>query len=149
MGLFTRSQVAEMRDRTLSRRYSPAAEEFRREHERHRAWGLAQRHALTLRHLHGGCAGAAPSPGSPPPAQPATTEAQVPHASGEQTTPATTVDRQAPRPAIAPNATSAHPAQPADTEQQPSHPAGAQASKRADQAKRAGQASAQTKQGRR
>jgi hypothetical protein len=43
-----------MRDRTKSRRYSPAKEAFRREHERHRAWGLAQRHSRKLRELHGG-----------------------------------------------------------------------------------------------
>jgi hypothetical protein len=42
-----------MRDRTASRSYSPAGEEFRREHERHRAWGLTQRHAERLRRLRG------------------------------------------------------------------------------------------------
>jgi hypothetical protein len=46
---FTRSQVAEMRDRTASRSYSPEGEAFRREHERHRAWGLDRRHAEKLR----------------------------------------------------------------------------------------------------
>ena len=46
--LFTTTQLAGMRNRTLSRRYSPAGEEFRREHERHRAWGLARRHAERL-----------------------------------------------------------------------------------------------------
>ncbi|WP_220091537.1 hypothetical protein, partial [Actinoplanes lutulentus] len=40
-----------LRDRTLRRNYSVAAEEFRREHERHRSWGLAQRHARRLRLL--------------------------------------------------------------------------------------------------
>jgi hypothetical protein len=42
-----------MRDRTASRRYSPAAEEFRRTHEPHRAWGLTQRHAERLRRRRG------------------------------------------------------------------------------------------------
>ncbi|BBH71705.1 hypothetical protein ACTI_83900 [Actinoplanes sp. OR16] len=40
-----------LRDRTLRRNHSPEADEFRRAHERHRAWGLAQRHARRLRHL--------------------------------------------------------------------------------------------------
>ena len=38
-----------MRDRTASRNYSPAADEFRREHKRHREWGLTRRHAERLR----------------------------------------------------------------------------------------------------
>src|SRR6187551_1567878 len=54
MEFFTKSQIAEMRDPTRSRRYSPAREEFRREHARHRAWGLVERHARKLRRLHGG-----------------------------------------------------------------------------------------------
>jgi hypothetical protein len=52
--LFTTAELATMRDRTASRRYSPAAEEFRRTHQRHRAWGLAQRHAERLRRSRGG-----------------------------------------------------------------------------------------------
>ncbi|MCW2142636.1 hypothetical protein BXY51_007226 [Actinoplanes cyaneus] len=48
MSLFSRTELAGMRDRTLSRNYSAEAEEFRREHERHRAWGLRQRHARKL-----------------------------------------------------------------------------------------------------
>ncbi|MCW2141604.1 hypothetical protein BXY51_006188 [Actinoplanes cyaneus] len=48
MSLFNRAELAGMRDRTLSRNYSAEAEEFRREHERHRAWGLRQRHARKL-----------------------------------------------------------------------------------------------------
>jgi hypothetical protein len=40
-----------MRDRTASRNYSPARDEFRREHERHREWGLRQRHGRRLMHL--------------------------------------------------------------------------------------------------
>ncbi|WP_203833671.1 hypothetical protein, partial [Actinoplanes campanulatus] len=38
-----------MRDRSARRNHSPAAEQFRREHERHRAWGLHRRHAERLR----------------------------------------------------------------------------------------------------
>jgi len=48
--LFTKAELAGMRDRTASRSYSPGREQFRREHERHRAWGLARRHAERLRH---------------------------------------------------------------------------------------------------
>jgi hypothetical protein len=47
--LFTVAELAEMRDRTRSRRYSPANEQFRREHARRRSWGLARRHAEKLR----------------------------------------------------------------------------------------------------
>jgi hypothetical protein len=43
-----------MRDRTRSRNYSASRDEFRREHERHRAWGLTQRHARKLRRLREG-----------------------------------------------------------------------------------------------
>lgn len=50
-----------MRDRTASRSYSPAHDEFRRVHERHRAWGLAQRHAEKLRRLRAGSSGSRPS----------------------------------------------------------------------------------------
>jgi hypothetical protein len=53
LGLFTRAELAEMRDRTRSRRYSPEKEAFRREHERRRAFGLVQRHSRKLRELHG------------------------------------------------------------------------------------------------
>jgi hypothetical protein len=51
--LFTRAELTAMRDRTKSRSYSPEADEFRRVHERHRAWGLQQRHARKLRRLQG------------------------------------------------------------------------------------------------
>ncbi|MEV6930767.1 hypothetical protein AB0M46_40630 [Dactylosporangium sp. NPDC051485] len=54
LSFFSRTELAAMRDRTRSRRYCPATEQFRREHERHRAWGLAQRHAEKLRRIHGG-----------------------------------------------------------------------------------------------
>jgi hypothetical protein len=49
--LFTATELATMRDRTRARKYSPQGEEFRRVHQRHRAWGLAQRHAQRLQHL--------------------------------------------------------------------------------------------------
>ena len=39
-----------MRDRTKARNYSPERDEFRRDHERRRAFGLARRHAERLRH---------------------------------------------------------------------------------------------------
>jgi hypothetical protein len=48
---FTSAEMAQMRDRTRSRNYSAERDEFRREHERHRAWGLQQRHARKLRRL--------------------------------------------------------------------------------------------------
>jgi hypothetical protein len=51
MSLFSRSEIAGMRDRTKSRSYSAEGDEFRREHERHRAWGLQQRHAAKLSRL--------------------------------------------------------------------------------------------------
>ena len=51
LSLFGRSEIAAMRDRTAKRNYSPAADEFRREHERHRKWGLQQRHGEKLRRL--------------------------------------------------------------------------------------------------
>jgi hypothetical protein len=40
--IFTTAELAAMRDRTASRKYSPARVEFRRAHQRHRGWGLAQ-----------------------------------------------------------------------------------------------------------
>jgi hypothetical protein len=48
--------MAGMRDRTRSRRYSPEREEFRRTHERQRAWGLARRHREKARRLQGDAA---------------------------------------------------------------------------------------------
>jgi hypothetical protein len=51
MSLFSRAEVTAMRDRTASRNYSATRDEFRREHERHRAWGLRRRHAEKLRRI--------------------------------------------------------------------------------------------------
>ena len=59
IGLFTRDQLVAMRDRTRRRNYSAEAEKFRREHEKHREWGLAQRHARKLTRLYGSTADAA------------------------------------------------------------------------------------------
>lgn len=56
LSLFSRDDIARMRDRTAARNYSAAGEEFRREHQRHRNWGLRRRHAQKLRHA---------SPGGP------------------------------------------------------------------------------------
>ncbi len=71
-----------MRDRTRRRNYSPAAEEFRRIHERHREWGVTQRHAQKLRRLHGH-SDSAPVPAAVS-SQPAVTEpppqCEAPHA---------------------------------------------------------------------
>lgn len=47
--LFTPTELAAMRVRAASRNHSPTAETFRRTHQRHRAWGLTQRHAERLR----------------------------------------------------------------------------------------------------
>lgn len=47
--LFTHAEIAGWRDRTAARTYSPEAEAFRREHQRHRAWGLTRRHGDRLR----------------------------------------------------------------------------------------------------
>jgi Helix-turn-helix domain len=64
LGLFNSAQLAVMRDPTARRNYSAEAEEFRREHERHRAWGLKRRYAEKARRAGGGQA--APRPASAP-----------------------------------------------------------------------------------
>ncbi|XVV11362.1 hypothetical protein ACQP2X_42060 [Actinoplanes sp. CA-131856] len=51
LGLFSREQINTMRDRTPSRNWSPDKDAFRREHERRRKWGPAQRHGFTLLRL--------------------------------------------------------------------------------------------------
>jgi hypothetical protein len=60
--LFSQAALAEMRDRTAARNYSPAREEFRREHARHRAWGLTQRHGERLRRQRGKSCAHDPAP---------------------------------------------------------------------------------------
>src|SRR3954453_19325281 len=42
-----------MYDATRRRNYSPAGERFRKEHQRHRDWGLEQRHRKKLCDLYG------------------------------------------------------------------------------------------------
>jgi hypothetical protein len=51
--LFSRSEVAAMRDRSGSRKYSAERDEFRRDHQRRRRWGLGRRHALKRCRLRG------------------------------------------------------------------------------------------------
>jgi hypothetical protein len=58
---FTSTQLAQLRDRSASRNYSPERDEFRREHERQRAWGLSQRYAAKQRRLQAEADGPAPS----------------------------------------------------------------------------------------
>jgi hypothetical protein len=61
--LFTSTELAGMRDRIASPRHSPGHDTFRREHERHRAWGLIQRHGERLRRLrNSSCASPAVNP---------------------------------------------------------------------------------------
>ena len=49
--LFSRAELAGMRDRSRARNYSASRDEFRRAHERHRVWGLQRRHAERLRQI--------------------------------------------------------------------------------------------------
>jgi hypothetical protein len=70
--LFSRAEITSMRDRARSRNYSAAREEFRREHERHRAWGLQRRHAEKLRRLRGSEHAPTIESGRPQPAEPPT-----------------------------------------------------------------------------
>jgi hypothetical protein len=63
--LFTSAELAQMRDRTASRNYSPERDEFRRQHERHRAWGLARRHTIKASRARA-AADREPSAASPP-----------------------------------------------------------------------------------
>lgn len=77
--LFPRSELATWRDRTASRNYSPERDQFRREHERHREWGLRQRHGRRSMYLRlygdivapadraGGAQAPEPSPSEPSP----------------------------------------------------------------------------------
>ncbi|SNY42565.1 hypothetical protein SAMN05421748_106306 [Paractinoplanes atraurantiacus] len=48
IGLFSREQMSAMSDRTLSRKWSPGNDADRRELDRRRKWGLAQRHGFKL-----------------------------------------------------------------------------------------------------
>src|SRR3954470_5754755 len=51
--LFSRAEITAMYDATRRRNYSPAGERFRKEHQRHRDWGLEQRHRKKLCDLYG------------------------------------------------------------------------------------------------
>jgi len=66
LSLFDRATTTAMRDRTKSRNYSAERDEFRRDHERRRYWGLKRRHAEKLRQIHGD----RPPPTTPPPTTP-------------------------------------------------------------------------------
>jgi hypothetical protein len=50
LSFFSRSEIAAMRDRTKARNYSRQGEAFRREHQRRRNHGKAQRHAARIYH---------------------------------------------------------------------------------------------------
>jgi hypothetical protein len=80
--LFSRAEIAVMCDRTASRNYSAARDEFRRDHERHRSWGLQRRHAEKLRRIRqsgSGSASAGPPPApTPQPITPAPQAAVAP-----------------------------------------------------------------------
>src|SRR3954452_15633138 len=52
-GLFSRAEITRMYDATRRRNYSAAGERFRKEHQRHRDWGLEQRHRKKLCDLYG------------------------------------------------------------------------------------------------
>jgi len=72
MSLFSRSEIAGMRDWSAARNHCPERDAFRREHERHRAWGLRRRHAEKLRHVRSAPPEAPAARGGPtPPAIPA------------------------------------------------------------------------------
>ncbi len=94
---FTTAELAKMRDRTRKRNYSPAGEEFRREHERHRAWGLQQRHAAKLSQLRRAAVASATPATSPTPTVPAAPaahkqpETREPSAKSHEPSPSSTV----------------------------------------------------------
>jgi hypothetical protein len=84
MSLFSRTEIAGMRDWTAARNHCPERDAFRREHEQHRAWGLRRRHAAKLRHIQ--------DSRSTPPTTPASRNDQTRPSSPAQRTPT----RQAP-----------------------------------------------------
>jgi len=99
LSLFDRATTTAMRDRTRSRNYSPERDEFRRDHERRRYWGLKRRHAEKLRQIHGDRPPpttppanddrrARPTPTPTPPAVPAPVAATPPPVSSEPAAPA-------------------------------------------------------------
>ncbi|PRX25755.1 hypothetical protein CLV67_101475 [Actinoplanes italicus] len=107
--LFGRAQISAMRDRTAARNYSPAREEFRREHERHRAWGLRRRHAEKLGRLRQaepafGHNSSRPAPGVTSPTDRCGAPSSAPHSSSTSAKPTSaghTSAGQAPAPSPA------------------------------------------------
>jgi hypothetical protein len=91
----TSAELARMRDRTAARNYSAERGEFRREHERHRAWGLIQRHNERLRRLRN--------------ASPAASAHETPRQSGYSPEPHRDHAAPAPTPALAPTPPAALP----------------------------------------
>ena len=75
--LFSRAEIAEMRDPTRSRNYSASREEFRREHERRRFWGLRRRHAEKLHRLREQASGFAAGQDQTVPVAPASSPSAV------------------------------------------------------------------------
>src|SRR5689334_5819074 len=105
LALFTKAQLTEMRDPTRSRHYSPEAETFRREHERHRTWGLTQRHAQKLRRAQDAAARTA-SPPTRAATATATPEASAPPSlAPTRTPPSSRAAASAQRPPTSPGAT--------------------------------------------
>jgi hypothetical protein len=104
--LFSREDIASMRDRTRSKNYSAARDELRREHERNRAWGLQRRHAEKLRRLHQSGSGPAADGNRTPPAPPVTGAQRVLPArespAVETPTRGLRPEPQAPQPAVLP-----------------------------------------------
>ena len=99
--LFTTAEVAGMRDRTASRRYSPGREAFRRDHERRRAWGLKRRHA---ERLHRSRTAASESSHAPPAGESRTQRPSRVRHSSRPTMPSPSsrgVDHSHPSPAVA------------------------------------------------
>jgi len=107
LSLFDRATTTAMRDRTKSRNYSAERDQFRRDHERRRYWGLQRRHAEKLRRIHGDpppptIAPEQPRPTPTPPAVPAAVSTPappaVPAAAAVSTPPPVSSDRSAPTP---------------------------------------------------
>ena len=97
--MFSRAEITSMRDRTAARNYSAAGEEFRREHERHRAWGLRRRYAEKMRRAERNVsASPAASAVRDDPGRPASTVAPL---SAQRPPPSTTTSHRAPQSAAA------------------------------------------------
>jgi hypothetical protein len=94
--LFSRAELASMRDRTRARNYSASRDEFRRDHERRRAWGLQRRHAERLRHVREQQAGCWPEDLQ---IAPTSVEARRPGPPGPSPVPAAAPPRAVRRPA--------------------------------------------------